>query len=139
MLKDKSVQKEKLTDLEARYSSDAIRRANTWIGAFALVIPLIATGLLVKYGWNILEPFTYIAGICLASLAFFLFIFLKIDFSFNGVRNYLAIIRKQNLFEKYGFEEMELEDTNRQIERLKSEIDRLNKVLDIENEAADML
>lgn len=137
-LKDKKEQKERLEDLESRYSDDATQRANRVSVSVAALVPVLAIWALIKFGWNVLEPYTFIVGLVVISVGFFLFIFAKIDFSYQGLRDLVASKRKERLFEKYGFSEIELNGVSRQVDTLNQEITRLSQALDVEDEAARM-
>lgn len=138
ILKDKKEQKERLEDLEARYSKDATQSANMRSVSVAVLVPVFAILALIRFGWNVLEPYTFILGLVVLSVAFVLFISAKIDFSYQGLRDHLASKRKKRLFEKYGFSEKELTDINSQVTKLNEEITKLNQALDFENETASM-
>ncbi|MBC6991927.1 hypothetical protein [Hymenobacter sp. BT491] len=135
-LNDLTRERTRLLSLAEKIKRKATRSANTKVGILSIIFPLIFGYFLWKYGWNKLEPITFMGTLIVAAIGFFCFIFLKVEFSYTGIRDAIEKKETERLQKEFSLDPVSIKESNEMISSAELEIQELKRLLAIENEAA---
>ena len=133
-IKDFQREKDLLDAFEKRYCDESNQYATKIVATIAIIIPLVTCWLVYKYGWNSLEPITFILGVILVSLAYFVFRVFNKELSYGGLHDHIAERRKLAIYREYNFDPSRLPALESLIDRANSEVQETKRLLDIEEE-----
>lgn len=96
-----------LTAIRDGLDHEAVRkvRVQVWLsfGTLLLVVAFLAW-LTYKYGWDVMEPWTYFIGLAVAVGGYGYFVFTKKELSPGAIYEQLILTQKYELYRKFGFD-----------------------------------
>ncbi|GAA4390823.1 hypothetical protein [Hymenobacter koreensis] len=138
-IKDLNREKQLLITFRDRYEKESHEFATKIVGATTILLPLIFIGLIYKFGWDIMEPITYIFGLVLIPISYLIFAIKNKDFSYNALHEYITERRRKKLYFLYRFDENRVSALEKLLNRAEAEVKETKRLLDIEDEAITLL
>lgn len=114
-----------LQKVKDSYDNHAEKNAN-WVLFFLIIVPIIIIcGIYFKIGWSKIEPWTFLLVFLPTILSYSYFAINKKELSIKSLWEDLIEIKKARYYKKHNFDLSQYEETKKNIEDLKREINIL--------------